>query len=183
MTNGQAQPQAMPPQQAAAIQEDQLLKVLMEEFPRDRARLRRIDPNDVRRIVTELDGTVMSHMQEQLQWLVRIRNWAAEELTEVHSAIATLADQIDEVRENQDLSGSDTGLDSEELDKLLKLCGGTKALVELVLQKRDQKLELDAEQLAVVEAQALLADECLKVLSAYEVEGGDEPAQQEPAGE
>jgi ribosome-binding ATPase YchF (GTP1/OBG family) len=186
MTNAQApaqgQPRPLPPQQAAAIQGDQLLKVLMEEFPRDRARIRRIDPNDVRRLVTELDGTVMSHLQDQLQWLVRIRNWAAEELNEVHTAMQALSDEVEDLREAQSMSGGDTGLDSEELEKLLKLCGGTKAIVELVLQKRGQKLELDAEQVQVVEAQAVLADECLKVLSAYEVEGSDD-ASEEQAGE
>jgi hypothetical protein len=153
----------------------------MEEFPRDRARIRRLSPNDTKALVTELDGTVMSHLQENTQWLIRIRNWAAEEFTGMSQALAALQEDVMELRERQGVGEDDSGIDAEVLDKLVRLCGGMKAMVQLVLQKKGQKLELDAEQTKLVQEQDALADDCLKELSAFEVEG-DEGEEEQDGG-
>jgi hypothetical protein len=177
MSNNQAQPQ-LTPQQQAAVQQDHLVKMLVEDLPRDRARIRRINPSDTKRLRDELDGTAMSYIQDALQYQIRIRNWTAEELTEVHRVIGSLHERLTDLEESQG-DGGDSGLDPEEYDNLVKLCGGTKALVEMIQQlaaalKRGDKVEISDEQLGVVTAQGTLADGCLSALSSYEVSGGDE---------
>ncbi len=186
MSNNQAQPQ-LTPQQQAAVQQDHLVKMLVEDLPRDRARIRRINPSDTKRLRDELDGTAMSYIQDALQYQIRIRNWTAEELTEVHRVIGSLHERLTDLEESQG-DGGDSGLDPEEYDNLVKLCGGTKALVEMIHHlaaalKRGDKVEISDEQLGVVTAQGALADGCLSALSSYEVSGGEEGGEGEAESE
>ena len=169
------------------MQQDHLVKMLVEDLPRDRARIRRINPSDTKRLRDELDGTVMSYQQDFLQYLIRVRNWMAEELTEVHRVLASQHERMLDVEENQG-EGGDSGLDPEEYENLVKLCGGTKALVEMIHQiaaalKQGKTVEISDEQLAVVAAQGQLADGCLSSLSSYEVSGGDEAGAEEQSEE
>lgn len=182
MNNGQVQPEQ--PQQAPpplpAMMQDHLVKMFVEDLPRDIERLRRINPSDTKRLRDELVGTVMSYIRDTVSFLIRVRNWSGEGMQSLDARILALEEQRDSA------GAGESGIDAEEHDKMLQLCGGTRALVEMIVQmaaslRKGEKVDVTMDQQKVVEEQGALADECLQFLSAYEVDAaeGEEPEEDE----
>lgn len=149
-----------------AGQPDELLAML-QGLTKDRDRVRRIDPSNARAIVNELDGTVLSIVNDVLLFLAGFRNWSWEAYLETQDRLQALEEASGE-------SGS-SGLDQEEIDKLLRLCGEAEALADVQLMNTSLKDEVKQKLKDTI----ALAHECLEILSQF----GDEGDEEEPVEE
>lgn len=169
-----------------ATQRDELA-MLVRSVESNKERIRKLSLDEPERLAkaiqNELVGTVLSMMRDQTVMLKQTRDFAVNESTALRQAIVqldaatgALFHRVDALEEQQD--SDDSGLTSDELEKLGRLVQGTHALIVSIEPQLSASTD---EAKALVDDLKKLSVECGEILSNFELgeeEAGDSASQE-----